>query len=99
MTDKQDQNERINKWTLIPTDEKETIINFDYQGEKLSIYTTNQFTAKKLRKKIGQPIKTNFEEGMTASEEWTISFKDREKIKKILSISNFVTFYLSKKEN
>lgn len=91
-----DQNK--SKWNSIPNDEKETIINFDYFEECLTIFTTNQMTARKLTKKVGQPSKIDYYQGQITSEEWRIPFKEREHLKKSLSINNFVTFYLSNKE-
>lgn len=83
------------KWTTIPTDEKETLLNFDYFENKVNLYTTNQATGNRLKKKIGEPSKTNYFEGKIASEEWTIPFKEREKLRKIFSINLFVSSYLS----
>lgn len=85
------------KFRTTPTEEKEVLIIFDYEEEVIHLYSTNQSTCKKLMKKIGQPIKQDTIEGQISSMEWRISFKDREKIRKGLSISNFVTNYLSNK--
>lgn len=85
------------KWNYIPIEEKETIINFNYSEECLIIYTTNQSTGKKLTKKIGQPSRIDYKEGMIQSEEWKIPFKERDNMKKCLSINNFVSFYLSQR--
>ena len=76
-------------------DEKETILNFDYFDSKVNVYTTNQATGKRLRKKIGEPTRKTIFGGDIASEEWTIPFKEREKLRKIFSINLFVSSYLS----
>ena len=84
------------KWTSIPTEEKETILNFDYFENKVNLYTTNQATGNRLKKKIGEPSRRDYFEGKIASEEWTIPFKEREKLRKIFSINLFVSSHLSK---
>ena len=78
-------------------EEKETIINFDYEEEVIHLYSTNQSTCKKLLKKIGTPIKIDYVEQEISSMEWKIAFRDRETIRKGLSITNFVTNYISNK--
>ena len=83
------------KWTSIPTDEKETILNFDYFENKVNLYTTNQSTGNRLKKKIGEPTRETYLEGKIASQEWTIPFHDRDKLRKIFSINLFVSSYLS----
>lgn len=84
------------KWTSIPIDEKETILNFDYFENKVTLYTTNQPTGNRVKKKIGEPTRTTYLEGKIASEEWTIPFQEREKLRKIFSINLFVSSHLSK---
>lgn len=84
------------KWTSIPTDEKETILNFDHYNNKLNLYTTNQATGNRIQKKIGEPSKIGYIEGKIASEEWEIPFQERDKLRKIFSINLFVSSYLSK---
>lgn len=85
------------KFHSTTTEEKEAIILFDYEEEKISIYTTNQSASKKLLKKLGKPIQIDYIENEVASMKWEVKFCDREKIRKGLSISNFVTNYISKK--
>lgn len=85
------------KFRSTPTDEKEAIILFDYVEEKISIYSTNQSASKKLLKKLGEPLQIDYIENEVASMKWEVKFCDREKIRKGLSISNFVTNYISKK--
>lgn len=83
------------KWTSIPTEEKETTLNFDYYDNKLHLYTTNQATANRLKKKIGEPSRRTYFKGKIASEEWKIPFQEREKLRKVFSINLFVSSYLS----
>ena len=92
----QDKGDDTMKWTSIPTDEKETILNFDYFDNKVNLYTTNQPTGNRLKKKIGEPTRETYFEGKIASQEWTIPFQEREKLRKIFSINLFVSSHLSK---
>ena len=85
------------KFHSIATEEKEAIILFDYEEEKISIYTTNPSASRKLLKKLGEPIQIDYIENEVASMKWEVKFCDRKKIIKGLSISNFITSYLSKK--
>lgn len=88
-------NKASKKWTSISLDEQETLLNFDYFEKKLLVYTTRQPVANRLKKKLGEPTKETMIEGKIASNEWTILFENREAIKKILSINNFVSQFLS----
>ena len=47
----QDKGDDTMKWTSIPTDEKETILNFDYFDNQVNLYTTNQATETDSRRK------------------------------------------------
>jgi len=85
----------MNKWESISLDEKESIINFDYFEGIVNVYTTNQSTGNRIKKKIGEPFKTGLNEGKIFSMEWKIPFNDREKIRKGLSIVNFITTHQS----
>lgn len=92
----QDKGDDTMKWTSIPTDEKETILNFDYFDNKVNLYTTNQPTGNRLKKKIGEPTRETYFEGKIASQEWEIPFQERDKLRKIFSINLFVSSHLSK---
>ena len=85
------------KWASIITEEKESILNFDDFGEMLHCYTRNQATGNKLKKKIGEPTKTDYIKGHIFSMAWDIPYSDRERIRQVLSINNFVTSYKSKR--
>ena len=61
----------------------------------VNVYTTNQSTGNRIKKKIGEPFKTGLNEGKIFSMEWKIPFNDREKIRKGLSIVNFITTHQS----
>lgn len=85
----------MDKWESISIDEKESIINFDYLEGIVNVYTTNQSTGNRIKKKIGEPIKKGINQGQIFSMEWKIPFNDREKIRKGLSIVNFITTHQS----
>ena len=88
---------KSNKWSAIITEEKESILNFDDFAEILHCYTRNQATGNKIKKKIGEPTKTDYIKGQIFSMTWDIPFSDRERIRQVLSINNFVTSYKSKR--
>ena len=88
---------KSNKWSAIITEEKESILNFDDFAEILHSYTRNQATGNKIKKKIGEPTKTDYIKGQIFSMTWDIPFSDRERIRQVLSINNFVTSYKSKR--
>ena len=88
---------KSNKWASIITEEKESIINFDDFKEILHCYTRNNATGNRIKKKIGDPTKTDYIEGKIFSMSWDIPFSDRERIKKVLSVNNFVTSYKSRR--
>lgn len=86
------------KWESISIEEKESIINFDYFEGVVNVYTTNQSTGNRIKKKIGEPDRTQTNQGQIYSMEWKIPFNDREKIRKGLSIVNFITTHQSLKK-
>lgn len=74
-------------------EELETIISFNYELKHVSVYSTRTATIKKLTKAIGSANKIDYVGGKIYSSEWIIPFLQREKIKKVLSI----TAYLNRK--
>ena len=83
------------KWISIPTDEKETIINLDYAEKCLKVYTCNQATSKRLTKKIGEPNEIDYQMNSVCGTTWKIEFKDRETIRKALSLGSLITTHQS----
>lgn len=94
---KEKQSKKSKNWCAIITEEKETLLNFDDFAEVIHIYTRNNATANKLQKKIGQPNKIDYLKENIFSMSWEIPFRDRERIRQLLSINNFVTSYKSKR--
>ena len=97
MKEKNQSTKTTQKLRSTPTEEREVLINFDYEDEVIYLYSTNQSTSKKLLKKVGKPYKIDYVGQEIASMEWRIPFKNREEIRKGLSILNFVTNYISNK--
>lgn len=85
-----------NTWISIPIDEQETIINFDYFEHQMKLYTSNQPTAKRLQKRIGESTETFFTNGKISGKSWTIAFDERETIKKAISLGSLLTMNQSK---
>ena len=95
MKEKNQSTKTTQKFRSTPTEEREVLINFE--DEVIYLYSTNQSTSKKLLKKVGKPYKIDYVGQEIASMEWRIPFKNREEIRKGLSILNFVTNYISNK--
>ena len=85
-----------NTWISIPIDEQETIINLDYFEHKMKIYTSNQPTAKRLQKRIGESTETFYTNEKISGKSWTITFDERETIKKAISLGSLLTMNQSK---
>ena len=43
------------EWEIIPRDEQETLINIDYCGKTINVYTSRKQVGERLKKKIGEP--------------------------------------------
>lgn len=87
-----------NKWYKLLAEERETYIHFDDYLEKAIVVARHNVIGNKLKKKIGQPSKIDTCKGLVCCMEWEIPYSDRDKIKKLLSINNFITTYKSNKE-
>ena len=71
-------------WNTIPREEQETIINLDYLDKKISLYTTKQSVANRLKKKIGNPAKINFSNSRIDSVEYIMPMSDK-RVRSLLS--------------
>jgi len=78
------------KWDNIPLEEQETIINFDYYGKQVNIYTSRGIVYNKFHKKIGEPIQTHTNNGKVYCADWKIPFSDRKTISKALTLANLL---------
>jgi hypothetical protein len=54
------------KWEIVPRDEQETLINVDYCEKKIIIYTSRKATGDRLLKKIGEPTKIDYNNGLVS---------------------------------
>lgn len=71
--------------------ETESIINFDYSLNNVSIYSSRNATIKKLFNLLGNPTRVNYvDNNKIYDAEWVIPFSDRFRIRKILSIQLYV---------
>lgn len=66
-------------------DEQETIVNIDYAGSTVSIYTCRRVTFNKLKTKLGKPTRTYYIKKKVCGGTWEIPFNDRKKITSALS--------------
>lgn len=66
-------------------EEQETIINVDYAGSKVSIYTSKKSIYERISKKIGQPKNTYYTDKKISGANWIIPFSDKKSITSILS--------------
>lgn len=82
----------MNKYYNVRTDEKETIINFDYLERVVNIYTTRVATMKRLLNDIGNPKSIEKIDNKIASMEWDIPFDNRNGIKKVMALKNLMPF-------
>lgn len=89
----------ILKWYKFLSEEKETYIHFDDYIEKVIIVARNNVVGNKLKKKIGEPTKTDTCNKQICCMQWEIPYSNRETIKKVLSINNFISMYKSSKED
>ena len=43
------------EWEIVQRDEQETLINIDYFGKTINVYTSRKQVGERLKKKIGEP--------------------------------------------
>lgn len=75
----------MNKFNNTIPEEQETIINIDYPGSRVLIYTTQKSVYERLVKKIGQPLHIYYIHKKISGANWIIPFKDKKAITQILS--------------
>lgn len=66
------------KWEIVPRDEQETLINVDYCEKKITIYTSRKATGERLFKKIGEPTKTDFHNGLISGVTYVRNLFDKD---------------------
>ena len=77
------------KLEMIPREEQETIINIDYNEKTISLYTTRYSVANKLKKRIGEPTKIQFNQNLITSVEYKMSMGD-ERVRRLLSLGAII---------
>jgi len=66
------------KWEIVPRDEQETLINVDYCEKKITIYTSRKATGERLFKKIGEPTKTDYHNGLISGVTYVRNLFDKD---------------------
>ena len=79
-------------FAYVPIDEKESIINYDYFNKNVNIYTSRVSSIKRLIKILGEGRAIHDNKKKVCSMEWNLPFKDREIIRKALSLSVLLPF-------
>lgn len=75
----------MNKFYNTIPEEQETIINIDYYGRTVNLYTCQKIVYERLLKKIGQPKKIFYTKEKISGANWEIPFEDKKRITQILS--------------
>ena len=65
-------------WEIVPRDEQETIINVDYCEKKITIYTSRKATGERLLKKIGEPTKIDYHNGLISGVTYVRNLFDKD---------------------
>lgn len=73
-----------NFYNTVP-EEQETIINIDYAGSKVVLYTSKKSIYDRIFKKIGTPTKEHYINKKLSSANWEIPFSNKKNITAILS--------------
>ena len=66
------------KWEIVPRDEQETIINVDYCEKIITIYTSRKATGERLYKKIGEPTKIDYHDGLISGVTYVRNLFDKD---------------------
>lgn len=87
------------KWEKIPLEEQETLINIDYYEQCARIYSTKKSVCRALARKIGKPDSEQYYGNQISSQEWTIPFNDKKRIKSAMRASNYISNHLINSQN
>ena len=66
-------------------EEQESLINIDYYGKEVIVYTSKKSIFIRIKNKIGEPSRIFNVKGQISGAEWRIPFKEKKKITSILS--------------
>lgn len=86
-------------WKRYKKEEKEVIINIDYEDDRITIYTNNSTVGCNLYRRLGEPTVIGRIEGKIADAEWRLPFTEIDIIKKILIVKCFVPYQTVKSKN
>lgn len=65
-------------WEIVPREEQETLINVDYCEKKITVYTSRKATGERLLKKMGEPTKTDYHNGLISGVTYVRSLFDKD---------------------
>lgn len=85
------------KWDSVPVDEQETIINIDYFDKTISVYTTKQSIANRLKKRLGEPDNIDKTNGNISGVNYVRKLSDNN-VRKMLSMSVLIGGFRKDKE-
>lgn len=75
----------MNSFYKTTLEEQETILNIDYYGKKVHLYTSQKVVYERIVKKIGAPTKIFYTKGEISGANWEIPFENKKQITQILS--------------
>lgn len=66
------------KWRINPREEQETMLNIDYCDKTISVYTSRKSVGERLYKKLGEPTRTETQNGLISSVTYERSLFDKD---------------------
>lgn len=85
------------KWETFLAEEREAFIHFEDISQRIIVFVRDNVTGNKLKKKIGDPERIETHNNKICSMQWEIPYSERDKIRKALSINNYISTYKSSK--
>ena len=82
---KENKEMNLKEFYLTDLNEQETIINIDYYGRVIYIYTCRKHIAERLQKKLGQPTKVYFTNNRISAVRYELPFNKKREISSVLS--------------
>lgn len=77
------------QWAVFGRDEQESIIRIDYYDKTLTFYTSRKSVAERLRKKVGEPTKTDIQNDLVTGVTYIRNLHDKD-VKQFLSVSSII---------
>lgn len=66
------------EWEMVPRDEQETIINIDYCGKVIDIYTSRKQVGERLERKMGEPTSKYVSDGKICAVNYRRNLYDKD---------------------